>query len=193
MIHRFNPYCTRESAFAASCVAFASVMLAAQSTAQESDRVTIDAARCLELESPDERLACFERQVGEARSGERAEPPATTIPQPAPSAAAPAATPPAPPAALPTPDRTVDVAQQPQRERADAQGEWVGSITALSQRMPNRYVVTLDNGQVWEQQLAERYPLQVGQRVRVYQSRWGETYRLQAEGKNGFIQVTRAR
>lgn len=168
------------------------------SMAQDSGRVTIDASRCLEIESADERLACFERQVGEARAPERNDPPAPA-PRATPQAATPpvgvppVATPQAAPPATPTPDRTVDVADQPQRDRADAQGEWVGSITALRQRLPDRWVVTLDNGQMWEQQLAERYPLAVGQRVRVYQSRWGEAYRLQADGKNGFIQVTRVR
>jgi len=74
--------------------------------------------------------------------------------------------------------------QQDQRET-----EWVGSIAALRERIPYRYLITLDTGQVWEQALNERFPLRVGQRVRIYSTRWGSHYRLEVEGLNGFIQV----
>ena len=144
--------------------------------AQEQGRVTIDARRCLELESPDERLACFETQVDEAQSRGSTAPATAGVPAPSPQQSIP----------------TVDVAAPPgQGTPADAPGqsEWVGNITSLRERAPNQYLITLDSGQVWQQRLAERYTLRVGQRVRIYQSRFG--LRLQADGVNGFIQVER--
>ena len=146
--------------------------------AQEPNQVTIDASRCREIESPDERLACFEKQVDEARSR------GTTSP----AAAA------APPAGAPQPVPTVDVADLPGtggNAEKPGQTEWVGTITALRQREPDQYIITLDGGSVWQQRGAERYPLRVGQRVRIEESRLG--IRLQADGVNGYIHVGRVR
>jgi len=50
-------------------------------------------------------------------------------------------------------------------------------------------VITLDSGEVWQQRGGDRYPLRVGQKVRIYQTRFGT--RLQADGVNGFIHVFR--
>jgi len=136
--------------------------------------VTIDAARCIELASPEERLACFDAQVQNAASSE-----------PASAAAG------VPPAGQQQSAPTVAVARvPPQTAAADAPAnEWVGTITSLRLRAPNLYVITLDSGQVWSQQVAERYALRVGQRVRVYESKWGSSKRLEADGVKGFIQV----
>jgi hypothetical protein len=61
-------------------------------------------------------------------------------------------------------------------------------------REPNRYLITLDNGEVWEQRVAERSPRPlVGQRVRIERSNWGVHQRLYIEGLNGFLQVQRVR
>ena len=133
---------------------------------QQPDNVTIDARRCLQIESPAERLACFEAEVSAA-----------------PAAPAPAA-----------PARTVDVA--PPLPAAPAKAEEstsVGNITSLQAREPNRYLITLDNGEVWEQRVAKRFQLRVGQQVRVEPSQWGSSYRLFIDGVNGFIQVARVR
>jgi hypothetical protein len=143
--------------------------------AQEQGRVTIDANRCLELESPDERLACFEAQVKEAESAGSTAPVAAGVPAASPEQAIP----------------TVDNAVPPGQGDAPRQTEWVGTIVSLKEREPNQYVITLDNGQVWQQQGAMRYGLRVGQRVRIYESRFGQ--RLQADGVNGFIHVDRVR
>lgn len=143
-------------------------------------RVTIDAAHCIELASPEERLACFDAQVENASNGERSESGA-----PAPAAAA------APPAGQPQAAPTVAVARvPPPNAGADAPAnEWAGTITSLKLRAPNKYLITLDSGQVWSQQVAERYALRVGQQVRVYESKWGSSKRLEADGVKGFIQV----
>ena len=172
MTHRANSRRTPRAALVGGFIALAlGTAFLESAIAQDADRVTIDANRCLEIEAADERLACFEREVGEARSN----PPSTAVP-PAPAA-----------------PRTIDISDQSRRAGPDAQGELVGSIAALSFREPNKYVVTLDNGQIWEQRVAERYLLRVGQRVRIYPTRWGQAHRLEADDMNGFIQVTRVR
>ena len=71
------------------------------------------------------------------------------------------------------------------------QTEWVGTITALREREPGQYVITLDTGSVWQQRGADRYPLRVGQHVRIEESRMG--LRLRADGVNGYIHVGRVR
>ena len=142
--------------------------------------VTIDAARCVELASPEQRLACFDAQVESAARGERSE-----SGSPAPAAAG------VSPAGQQQSAPTVAVARvPPQNAAADVPAnEWVGTITSLRLRAPNLYLITLDSGQVWSQQVAERYSLRVGQRVRVYESKWGSSKRLEADGVKGFIQV----
>jgi hypothetical protein len=171
------------SRIATCLVACAGIVVCLDSAfAQSADQVTIDARRCTEIESPDERLACFEAEVDAAR--ERSE----AVPQASNSAAG------TPPQPSQPPTRTVDLTRvRDADERAAEQTEWVGNITSLSQRTPNRYVITLDSGDVWLQTVAERYPLRVGQRVRVYATRWGSNQRLEADGVNGFIQVERVR
>jgi hypothetical protein len=146
--------------------------------AQEPSQVTIDAERCREITSPDERLACFEKQVEEAQRRQPASPPANV-----PSAGG-----------VQQPVPTVDVAGLPPTGGSTdkpGQTEWVGTITELRQREPGQYIITLDGGSVWQQRGAERYPLRVGQRVRIEESRLG--IRLQADGVNGFIHVGRVR
>jgi hypothetical protein len=147
--------------------------------AQESGHVTIDARRCREIESPDERLACLERQIDDAQSR------GSTVP---------AAAVPAPSSQPSTPAPAVDVAKLPAEgapTEKPGQTEWVGIITALKQREPNQYLITLDTGQMWLQRGSDRYMLRVGQRVRIEQTRFGT--RLQADGVNGYIHVERVR
>jgi len=178
MTHYPNPLRTRRRG-AKACIAIHAVcgLVYLEATlAQEPGRVTIDAQRCLELESPDERLACFETQVDEAESRGSTAPATAGAPTPSSQQSIP----------------TVDVAALPgQGAAADAPGqsEWVGNITSLREREPNQHVITLDSGQVWQQRGTERYPLRVGQRVRIHETRFG--LRLQADGVNRYIPVER--
>ena len=158
----------------ASCIMYFEPALAQD----PAPRVTIDAARCIELASPEERLACFDAQVESARA----------------ASAASRVRRPRPPRACRRPanhSRSDGGGRRvPPQNAADAPAnEWVGTITSLKLRAPNLYLVTLDSGQVWSQQVAERYSLRVGQRVRVYESKWGSSKRLEADGVKGFIQV----
>src|SRR5688572_15903937 len=151
--------------------------------AQERDRVTIDARRCMEIESTDERLACFEGQVNDARSREQ-----NQSSSPAPSTDV------APPRGEQRSPSPAEVSRTPRGDdvrEAPAQNESFGNIAALERRARDRYLITLDTGAVYEQRFPERYVLRVGQRVRIYRSHWGDSERLQADGVNRFIQVVR--
>ena len=69
----------------------------------------------------------------------------------------------------------------------------MATITALRETVPNAYLITLDNGQVWLQNHPQEYLLQPGQRVTLRATRWGHSYRLSGDSLNGFIQVERVR
>jgi hypothetical protein len=183
MTYASTPRRQRRSTVLACLLASAGSVGAPESASgQEASSVTIDARRCMQIESPAERLACFEAQVGAApgaASSESASPP-----------------PAAPAAAASPPVRTVEVgAAQPQAAAPAAAGESTsfGNITLLQTREPNRYLITLDNGQVWEQRVAQRFPLRVGQHVRIEPSNWGNNERLFVDGLSGYIQVARVR
>jgi hypothetical protein len=163
----------------AACFAASFSLLGSQLTlAQEVDPVTIDARRCIGIESPAERLACFEAQVDDAldEGNNQTDSPAAPVVAPAPASSESA------------PPKVVEV----QGDRAaSSENESVGTIASLRERAPNQYLITLDNGQVWQQRFGQRYPLRVGQRVRIYDSTFGSDQRLQVDGVNGFIQVDR--
>ena len=137
-------------------------------TAQETDNVTVDVGECTDLESPEERFACYEARV-EAELRKR-DPAAVAAGAERPADAAP-------------PAQTTD--EEPR--------EIVSTVAAFRETVPNSYVITLENGQVWRQTFAERYSLRVGQSVTLSPTRWGKRFRLSAEGSNSNIQVERVR
>ncbi len=69
--------------------------------------------------------------------------------------------------------------------------EFFGTIVELRERLPNAYVIRLDNGQIWEQTEPKRYTLRPGLEVRIYPTRWGSRYRLTGIDSGGHIQVRR--
>jgi hypothetical protein len=154
----------------------AAVIWAVAGHAQPAD-VNIEVSECIALESELERYACFERlteaALAEAATSNRAEavrrePADRAVASPANSAIAPA------PRSAPA---------SPEEIRS--------AIVALDERRPNEHLITLENGQVWRQSLAKRYPLRVGQDIRIYPTRWGDSFRLTAIESNGYIQVER--
>jgi hypothetical protein len=133
-----------------------------------AETVSVDVSECVKLTTPEERLACFEQQVETSRTN------------------------PAPPGATTT-------APPPPASSSSSGGRdepWPPDIQArvaeLRETVPNAYLITLDNGQVWRQTVPKIYPLKPGDPVRIYYSRW-RAYRLTNEKLNGFIQVERAR
>jgi hypothetical protein len=194
---------------------FGSVCVAQAVLAQNN--VTIDAEKCAKLTSPADRLDCYERQVDAASAQKQAVTPASsasTAPKPtgpdtrsagaAPVAAAPAAAAASAESAHATPSNVADAtksapaAQAPVNKNlasstSTAPQEIVGTVTALRTTVPNAWLITLDNGQVWRQTYPQEYLLSPGQRVTLRPSRWGGAFRLTAEKAKGFIQVEQVR
>jgi hypothetical protein len=155
------------------------------SFAQAAGDLSIEVGECVELESAGERLACFDRQVDAART-EQSESTGNDIVPGAQSA------PDDSPVRGPrSPSRDASPARAP--IAAEEAGQIVSRILALDERLPNAYLITLENGQTWRQVHSERYPLRVGHQVRVYPTPWGSSYRLTTEESKGFIQVERVR
>ncbi len=177
-----------ERCLAAAVVAAGLVLGPAAARAQEPASVTIDVSDCVDLATPAERLACFEREV-EAQRGPA---PAADRASAAPPAPPPARPPEAAPAAVPAP-----VAAEPRRARRD-RGEPLGQpivakVAELRETVPNAWTITLDNGQVWRQTPPKWFALRPGMEVRLNPTRWGNAYRLSAAELSGFIQVERVR
>jgi hypothetical protein len=72
-------------------------------------------------------------------------------------------------------------------------GKITAAISALRQTVPNAWLITLDNGQVWRQDYPEPYPLKVGQRVEIGRAGRLSGVRLTAAGARGSIQVEQVR
>jgi hypothetical protein len=186
-------------------LALAASALIAQSAASQGERLTVEVGECVDLPTPEQRLACFEAHVEAARSAPAAAPPAPTSAPPAPapsaapaaaatSAAAPVTTTIAVPATTSTAPAEFGFRERPEeREDAPPPPEVRAKVTELRETVPNAYLITLDNGQVWRQTQPETYlSLRVGNDVRIYFSRW-RTYRLESPQMRGFLQVERVR
>jgi len=163
--------------------------------AQDSGSVTVDVGPCVELESAAERLACFDARSGavletrgsagpgaadtsvEAGGDSSAAETAVTIPQRAPGRGGRPAT---------------DDSSHESSASETNENEFRATITGMSERQPQTFVITLDNGQVWQQTAPKRYPLRPGLEVRIYESKWGD-YRLSGAGAGSFIRVRRIR
>jgi hypothetical protein len=165
-------------------------------SAQDSDSVTVDVGHCVDLESAADRRACFGAQVEGAiearRTSESDEAPIAVEGGDADQRQAASAKTPArreSPARSRVETRAVDET----RTSDAADDEYHGTITSLRERLPNAYVITLDNGQVWTQVQPKRSPLRPGLEVRIYPSKWGSSYRLSGEGTGSFILVRRVR
>ena len=69
----------------------------------------------------------------------------------------------------------------------------IAKVVELRETVPNAYLITLDNGQVWRQtQPKYDYSLRPGSDVRIYSSRW-RSFRLTSPQLSGYIQVERVR
>lgn len=176
--------------------------------------VLIDASICMRFETSVERLVCFEEQAKAAAgtsTGSQSNLPVLRIDRSAPAAtterAAPAPAAPAPPAAATggaqpaapvasnPADPDADFGLPESRDERDKRNnrELFGTIESIRELSPNRYLITLTNGQVWRQMRADHYNLRAGHKVRIYPTRWGSSYRLTVEELKGFIQVERIR
>jgi hypothetical protein len=163
--------------------------------AQEPGSVTIDVSNCVDLEKPEERLACFEREVEAQRRPAPAPAPAANRAPAAPAVAAPPPPREAPPREVVRTPVPAPAAEPRRRGRGvEPLGqEILAKVTEVRETVPNTWTITLDNGQVWRQTTPKSFVLRPGMEVRLYPTKWGDSYRLTSGGPNGFIQVERVR
>jgi hypothetical protein len=84
-------------------------------------------------------------------------------------------------------------AEEPESGDAPAPPEVRAKVAEVRETVPDAFLITLDNGQVWRQTRPDPYlRLRVGQDVRIYFSRW-RAYRLDSSQMRGFLQVERVR
>jgi hypothetical protein len=172
--------------------------------ADESAPVIMDAGPCLALTRPIERLTCFEDQAQAAQRPGASLPqqnlPVVSIPRnTAIRQAEPVAEPEAPAVAV----RTGAMAdsdfednfgiREEDNDGQDKGTELVARVADIKELNPNRKLITLENGQAWEQMGTRRFILAEGDEIRIYPSRWGSSYRLASQAHKGFIQVQRLR
>jgi hypothetical protein len=160
----------RSAGLAALAAGLGAPQLAA---AQQTAPVSVDVSECVKLTTPEERLACFEAQVEAADAA-------------APSGAG------APAAASGVAAGNAAAGAPAETDESGDPPDIFGTIVELRETVPNAYVITLDNGQVWRQTVPDEYALREGMPVRLYYSRW-RAYRLTNERLRGFIQVERVR
>ena len=172
----------RSAAIAAAAL-LGALWVADAPRAQDAGEVTVDVERCLALESPDERQACFAAQVDEALQQR--------------GAAEPGAEAEARQAARDNETRNRAAAPASPAASAATEGfepeEFFGTIVEMREYLPSAYIIRLDNGQIWEQTEPKRYSLRPGLEVRIYSTRWGSRYRLTGLDSGGHIQVRRVR
>jgi len=152
---------------------------------QDSDGAAlyVELSRCIGLKSDADKFTCYQERVDAALAGRE--------PAGAPDTAHSAAD-----GRTASTDELRESSSDddtfPQR-RTTVPVEISGTITALRETIPNNWIITLDNGQVWQMNQPKRYPLRVGLEVELTSTRWGESFRLSAPEHGGFVQVRRAR
>ena len=191
------------------CMLISAAAFAADNTAE----VIMDGGPCLNIVSPIERLACFEERANAAQSRgtsiRQQNLPVVSIPrnsrqqpaqsppqvQPQPASEAPQEV---ESASIPPADSIEDDFGLPEekindrREKAQ-ESELIARVAKIKELDLNRFLITLENGQAWEQMETKRFALAEGDEVRIYSTRWGSSYRLSSQSHNGFIQVERLR
>jgi phospholipase A1 len=155
-----------------------------QSSADVAPRPA-DVARCTAIESDAERLACYDKLFARAVSQQRdAE---TTV-----AARVPAVT---PPAAATHDDFGFDGHPPPgsQSQKPQVPDEMQARIAGIVTQPRGEHVLTLDNGQVWEQKESDWHlGFNVGDEVIIKRGAF-KSYRLQLKGNNRATPVTRIR
>lgn len=68
---------------------------------------------------------------------------------------------------------------------------YLDKITALKEREPGQWLITLASGQQWYQVESKPYRMRSGMEVRIYPGLFNGAWRMSAEGLNGYVQVKR--
>ena len=171
-------------------------------------------AACLRVTDAGQRLACYDQSVAAllpaaappapvaATTPAVKAPPAAPAPPPvaapkpvaAVAAAEPVAAPATAPAAAPAPTFGQEQLSSKQRPPADPADQTLhAKVTALRAPVPDTYRITLDNGQVWQQQESRfGFSLTAGDSVTLGKGAMG-SYRLwrDADGPKAWVRVTR--
>ena len=144
-----------------------------------------------------ERLVCFDRvfpvgtQVSELPAA-RAAAPAAAV---APAAAASAATVPAPaPAATSSfADESLKARDKPEKDRAAEVNNMTAQISALKETRANVWRISLDNGQIWQQQdMNNGFLPKAGGTIRIERGMMGGySMALIGESRSPWVRVTR--
>ncbi len=176
----------------------------------QTDKLQLELGKCLGISDISTRVACYDNlarsQQGKTAATQApakktvevvesvpAVTPATPV-ESAPIAKAAASTP-ASARAEPEASKIEKFGQQPARIVAEANGEevLVAKVTMIKEVETNKLQITLTNGQVWKQTIGKSFFLHENDTVRISPSGWGSSYRLEKDGKPGFIQVSRLR
>jgi len=148
-------------------------------------------ADCAAIESPDERLACFDAAY---RSGTEA-PPATESEPVDRGAAEPAASVVVPAAAAAGAARVATPSEADfgiEKPKSETEGEsMVSGIAAVSRDGYDKLIFELDNGQVWRQTEYKRFLVKPGQVAEIRHGSFG-SYKLYIQGKKSWTRVRRS-
>lgn len=158
-------------------------------------------AACFAIAENNARLACYDTlaRPGQAAAATVSPTPAQpTAPTAAPSvqaasvtSAAPAAIAKAAPAAPELAPKESFGKQVPRSEQVEE--VLVDKVAAIKEVEPKKMQITLANGQVWKQSIGKSFMLRPNDTVRITGSPWGDSFRLEKDGKPGYIQVQRLR
>ena len=134
-----------------------------------------DVLACQAIRNAEDRLACFDRTVPSLR----------TAPPPAASAA------PAPPAPAATPEQRFGAERLTEHgARPDEAESIAATVKSIRQIVPGRYLVVLDNQQVWYVKEGTTLRIKPGERVVVERGAL-DSYLLKKEGAQTSYRVER--
>ena len=159
--------------FAAAMLCTCALTVASYAQETTSDVSSVDT--CIELETREQLLACYEDRVDEVLRAREADGD-TNVPETTAVSVA------------PTPSGEATTSSRAEQREA---GEIIATITAIREMEPDAYLITLDNGQVWLQNVPKRYLLRIGAEVHIQPSTWGPSYRLTDPTVGNYIQVKR--
>ena len=151
-----------------------------------ADAQVESARQCAKQKDSLQRLVCYDHifQAEAAPVAPAKAAPAVAAPAVAASVAVPAAA-----AAPAIGDETL---KKVQKEKAtEAPSHLEARVTALRQMRPELFRLTLDNGQVWQQQeVSTMFHVEVGDSVRIEKGSMG-SYRMAKAGGSGWVRVNR--
>lgn len=153
--------------------------------------------RCAQVKDSLERLVCYDRAAAAGTSAPAAPAAMPATPVAPPVVTPPAAAVPAAPVTAPAREFGDETVKRTEKERVANSGPT--SLTALVAGMKeyrrNVYVLTLDNGQVWQQMdMDSLFTVKVGDTIQIEKGKLGG-YRMArtSDGRSGWVRVNRVK